>query len=308
MRPIPAAPSSVDLEPRQVDRLDLAGEGAADPLLGLVALDRGEEADGAEIDAEDRHAGAGEAAQRVQDRAVAAEDEADVRARLGRWRRSMPSAASPCLASSSAVATRRQPASRATRDRDRDRLGGGRRVGVGDQGSGLHSSASTAAGPRGLEVGDRGAPIAAAPDEGLAVALRAGQPRGGDAAHRQAELVGGERRRRGSPRGGRRRRGRRRGRPARLPSSNCGLTIASTSPPGARQRATAGRILASEMKETSTVAKRGGEGQVGGRHRAGVEALDHGHPRILAQAQVELAVGDVDRGHPRWRRAAAGSR
>src|SRR4051794_17327833 len=37
-----------------------------------------------------------------------------------------------------------------------------------------------------LEVGDGLA--AAAPDEGLAVALRARQPRGGEAAHRQADL------------------------------------------------------------------------------------------------------------------------
>ena len=82
MRPIPALALERDLQPGQLDRLDLAGEGAAHPLLGLVALDRGEEADGAEVDAEDRHAGAGEAAQRVQDRAVAAEHEAEVRARL----------------------------------------------------------------------------------------------------------------------------------------------------------------------------------------------------------------------------------
>ena len=52
------------------------------------------------------------------------------------------------------------------------------------------------------------------------------------------------------------------------------------------------------MKETSTVAREGREGQVGRAHLARVEALDHGHPRVLAQACVDLAVGDVDRGHP----------
>ena len=42
-----------------------------------------------------------------------------------------------------------------------------------------------------------------------------------------------------------------------LPSSNCGLTIASSAPPGARQPAIAGTTLASEMNETSTVASPG---------------------------------------------------
>ena len=50
------------------------------------------------------------------------------------------------------------------------------------------------------------------------------------------------------------------------------------------------------MKETSTDGQVGREGQVGGLQRARVEALDHGHARVLAQAPVELAVGDVDRG------------
>ena len=53
------------------------------------------------------------------------------------------------------------------------------------------------------------------------------------------------------------------------------------------------------MKDTSTVASEGDEGQVGGRQRAGVQALDHGHARVLAQARVDLAVGDVDGGDPR---------
>ena len=45
----------------------------------------------------------------------------------------MPAAASPCLASSSAVATSRQPASRGDGGGERDRLGRRRRVRVGDQ-------------------------------------------------------------------------------------------------------------------------------------------------------------------------------
>src|SRR6201747_2818840 len=75
-------PGERDLEARELDRLALAGESAANPRLGLVALDRREKAGGAEVDSEDRHAGMGEAAQRMQDRAVATEDDAEVRAGL----------------------------------------------------------------------------------------------------------------------------------------------------------------------------------------------------------------------------------
>ena len=53
------------------------------------------------------------------------------------------------------------------------------------------------------------------------------------------------------------------------------------------------------MKETSIVARSGAKGRSAGLQLAGVEALDHGHPRILAQAAVELPVADVDRDHPR---------
>jgi len=49
----------LDRQRRQVDRLRLPGQGAADPLLRIVTLDRGEEADRAEVDAEDGHTGAG---------------------------------------------------------------------------------------------------------------------------------------------------------------------------------------------------------------------------------------------------------
>ena len=53
------------------------------------------------------------------------------------------------------------------------------------------------------------------------------------------------------------------------------------------------------MKETSTVASAGTNGRSAGVELAGVEPLDHGHARVLAQAHVDLAVGDVDGGHPR---------
>ena len=193
LRPMRGLAVDLDLEAGQLDRLDLPGERAADARLGLVALDRGEEADGAEVDAEDRDAGAGETAQRVEDRAVAAEHEAEVglrraaarpprrpRRRRRAWRsppRSRPGASRPRAA---------------TRDGDRDRFGRGRRVRVGDQGGGLHSLAA----PTSRIAASRSstcAPVAPAPDEGLAVALRPRQAGGGEAADRQAQLAGGAR-------------------------------------------------------------------------------------------------------------------
>ena len=47
-------------------------------LREAVRVDRGQEADLAVVDGEDRHAGAGVAAQRGEDRAVAAEHDAEV--------------------------------------------------------------------------------------------------------------------------------------------------------------------------------------------------------------------------------------
>ena len=54
-----------------------------EPLGEPVALDRREEADGAEVDPEDRHAVGPVQAQRLEDRAVAAEHQAEVRALAG---------------------------------------------------------------------------------------------------------------------------------------------------------------------------------------------------------------------------------
>ena len=53
------------------------------------------------------------------------------------------------------------------------------------------------------------------------------------------------------------------------------------------------------MKETSIVARSGAERKLAGVEVARVAALDHGHPGIVAQAPVELAVGDVERDDPR---------
>ena len=87
------------------------------------------------------HAGAGEAAQRVQDRAVAAEDQAEVDPLRARRRpRSIRSARSPCLARSPGVATICQPASAAAATATSTASVGRRRVRVGDQRRRLHAS------------------------------------------------------------------------------------------------------------------------------------------------------------------------
>ena len=82
------------LETGHLHHLEVAGERSAEAVAELVALDRGEEADRAEVEAEDGHVGARVGAQRLQDRAVAAEHETEVglpverrRAARGRRRR-----------------------------------------------------------------------------------------------------------------------------------------------------------------------------------------------------------------------------
>ena len=143
------------------------------------------------------------------------------------------------------------------------------------------------------------APLAAAPDEGLAVALRPGQPGGGEAEHRQAELAGrvGDGEDRLAAVG--RRRGRRR--PADPLAAELELRLDH------RQDVAAGRDAGRDrgqhlgQRDERDVDRRqvGRERQVGGLEAAGVDALDHGHPRVLAQAAVELPVGDVEGDHVR---------
>ena len=65
-------------DPGQREHLELARERLLEAAARLLAVDRGQEADLAEVDREHRHAGAGVPAQGGQDRAVAAEREADV--------------------------------------------------------------------------------------------------------------------------------------------------------------------------------------------------------------------------------------
>ena len=93
-----------DRDRRQLERLELAREGALEVLGEAVGVDRGEEADLAVVDGEHRDAGAGVAAQRGEDRAVAAEHDAevDVVAQLGDDLDERAGSI-PCLAASSVV-------------------------------------------------------------------------------------------------------------------------------------------------------------------------------------------------------------
>ena len=72
------------LERRQLDDDVVAREDAREPVLELVGRDRGEEADRAEVDADDGHARAEEPLQRAKHRPVAAEHDDEVGVRPSR--------------------------------------------------------------------------------------------------------------------------------------------------------------------------------------------------------------------------------
>ncbi len=86
------------------------------------------------------------------------------------------------------------------------------------------------------------------------------------------------------------------------PTSNWGLTIASASQSPPRHAIAGPSTFVSEMKETSATASVGWlvrRGPWSGQHRRGqlarVRALEHLHPRVLAEPVVEDPVADVDR-------------
>src|SRR6266540_4888866 len=73
-------PGGVDLCPqsREAHDVEVAAEGARQPIGELLSLGRGQEADGAEVDPEHRHTGARIVAQRAEYRAVPSEHQAEV--------------------------------------------------------------------------------------------------------------------------------------------------------------------------------------------------------------------------------------
>ena len=78
-----------------------------------------------------------------------------------------------------------------------------------------------------------------------------------------------------------------------LPTSNCGLISATSSP--RRNVATAGRISFSEMKETSMETNSMASSKSAAVEIARVDLLAIDDARIVAQRDVELPVADVDR-------------
>ena len=70
----------------------------------------------------------------------------------------------------------------------------------------------------------------------------------------------------------------------------------------------AGRILRTEMNDTSMTASAQGSGTSSGESDARVRAVADDHARVLAQPLVELAAAHVDRVDAARRRARAASR
>ena len=227
------------IRPCRVIRSSIEKAPARQPLqdrLELVRLDLRQEADLAEVDAEQGHVDLGDGPRRPQERAVAAEDDqgASSRAARGRAPRA-PRRRRPRRSMSRARRTRPRPARGA---RPRPRSSGCRRSRAAGSSSSEGHGAGRHAAARSSRVGARRPTGPAGPgtprcSEELAVALP-----GPGAARRSRRRLRG--RARGPSRttrsrtaGGRPGRGRRRRARAPRPASNCGLTRATIRPPGA---------------------------------------------------------------------------
>ena len=178
-------------------------------VSALGRVDRRQEPDLAEVDREHRHARAGVAAQRAQDRAVAAEHDAEVDV-IGQRRVELdplPRLRCSFLRVSSSSKRSVTPASRAQAISVPERVGDLLRARVRQDGrAAAHTSTSRDRAGRGRSSAPS-APGLGEPDERLAVALRPGQPARREPEHRRA---GALRHRRARPRAGRPRRARRR--------------------------------------------------------------------------------------------------
>ena len=289
------------LEAGQRDLLELAAEGALEAALELRGLGRGEEADRPVVDPEDRHAGARVAAQATQDRAVAAERQAEIG--LGRQlRRSARASALDCGACWPPRADQQLAAARPRRRGRRRRTAASvsaafewlirhRRL---DRTAAAHSTSSAA--PLG-EVAERLA--GAEQQEDLAVALRPGHAGGGDAERRQAE------------RGGSSATAQHRLEPVAGIAHHAALADPAAAELELRlDHRQHPRLGTEQVGQRPQDLGEGDEadvdrdelglqagGQLRGAQLARVEALEHGHPRVVAQAPVELAAADIDGDH-----------
>src|SRR5581483_9481841 len=267
-----------DLEPRHLEHLELARERAAEAGRELLALDRRQEPDPPEVHGEHRHRGSSVPLQAAQDGAVAAEHEAEAGV-VGEGVHDRQPVDHPQLlglvggADEAPAGGPRGFRGRAHRldlrrgavgKEDRSPRRRRRRHAVA-QGSTSRIAASRAASgrppmtqwmnvsrlPFGPASPDGAKPAGSRPAPCAARAAAASASRRLAAERTTPPLPT----RRGS-------------------SSNWGLTSASTSPAGARQAAIAGRTLASEMNDTSTVASDGAKGSASGRRwRAFVRSI-----------------------------------
>ena len=78
----PAGLAEVHLEARHLHHVELAREEPLEAQVELVRLDRRQEADRPEVDPEDRHVGPRPVPERLEDRAVTAEDQTEVGLRV----------------------------------------------------------------------------------------------------------------------------------------------------------------------------------------------------------------------------------
>ena len=244
-------------------------------------------------------------AQRGEDRAVAAEHDAQVDVLGGSSPISTPVGRLEAVLAASSGSRHSVDAARAARRRPA-RAPRPRRVPPRWVDDGRRSRLHRRAARRGPSRA--GAARLGEPDERLAVALRAGQPGRREAQHRGAEAARRRRRRRAPARAAPGRAPRRPCRPARGPTSNCGLTIARQSKRSAAHASTAGRTLRSEMKETSMTIRSGAYGSCGGSSARALTRSMHGDARILAQRPVRARRRRRRARSRARRRAAAGSR
>ena len=290
--------SSVDLERRQLDHAVVAGEDAREARLELVACDRRQEPDAAEVDAEHR-------ARRVPRKRVSA-------------RSIVPSPPSTTARSASAVRRRLDAVARGLVLVEEQLDAGGsaaarRRVDAPGRRRASRPCVTTAArstggiGDPAVELGgELGLLCVDEVEDELMVSLGPGQARVYDPGHSRRPRRATPRRpraaRAAAPPGRARRPSARRPGPA----SNCGLTSTSACQPGAASASAGGSAVCTEMNETSQVTSCGANGS--SVEVARVRPLEHGHARVVAEPLVQLPVADVERDHPRARRAGAARR
>ena len=294
----------VDLrpQPREAHDVEVAAEGPRQPIGELLSLDRGQEADGAEVDPEHRHTGARIAAERAEHRAVPAEHQAEVGVLREVFADLDPAGGLAVLLE--LVGGRRQRTGDALSGSDRlaQRGRGLLRMGVGEndrgahRGGGLracaHGSTSRAAASR------SSTPAPSAPHQMKLSRLPFGpgspdeaKPRTARPSPRAASADGHQRlapivRRAHHPAPG-----------PPPPELELGLDQGQDLAAGRQTAGHRGQHLGQRDEGDVDRRQAGLVREVGGRQLARVLPLDHLHPGIVAKAPLELPVADVEGDH-----------